>query len=585
MTQSQFIQRLKHQPRLGITASEIQGIFNAIKAGADGATVALEASIGSFLDYNTQLINVVNGSGFQNYLTGIEKQIAVNETLNKRYQDVIDRSLIFEKRNKELNKTFGINATAAAKMSQGLAKAAAQLGITSTESMKFATNIKKIVPVFDVMNRSTGEFYTGLMTVQRALTTNLGLTAEQAEAYSGYALQNGKNAVTQLDATKKAAAAIEKSTGMSGAFKDIITEIAAAGEDTQLQFGRIPGSIELASLKAKRLVFTLDQMSQSGKQMLDIESSIGKELEYQLFSGHRLTDYSGKSLTNTIREAQLKGDMNAQMDAMNTLLEQEGDVLENNMLARKNMSDLLGIDEKSLSKALQKKKMLKSMGIDEELFKLSGDALTDAASRMADGNEISQDQFDEIIAFSDDQRTTDELIEQQNKISEDNRLANFLQLEQSDMQTLAAFEAADGNRLLQEKLMNEVRAGNRANVASIGRAVQSKDIAAGVADASALKKMVLDAKASDPTSKPAGSTGDYLYIPGQNPLMGEYGTVLDPRDAVAAGPPEVIQSMLNTNQNGGINTTALAQAIAAALQGVKLEVADNRAVDNYYSAG
>ena len=47
MTQSQFIQRLKQQPRLGITAGEIQAIFNAISDGAKGATALLEQNIGA----------------------------------------------------------------------------------------------------------------------------------------------------------------------------------------------------------------------------------------------------------------------------------------------------------------------------------------------------------------------------------------------------------------------------------------------------------------------------------------------------------------------------------------------------------
>ena len=572
MTQSQFIQRLKQQPRLGITAAEIQAIFDAISDGAKGATNLLEANIGAFLNYNTALTQVVQNSDFQAYLTGIEKQIAVNETLNKRYKEVIDRSLIFEKRNKALNKTFGIGSYAAARMSQGLSQAAASIGITSKESIKFATNIKKVIPVFDVMNRSTGEFYTGLMTVQRVLTTNLELTAEQAEAYSYYASQNDRNAVTQLSATQAAAAAIEKATGMSGAFKDIVTEIAAAGADTQLQFGRIPGSIELASLKAKSLGFTLDQMAKSGQQMLDIESSIGKELEYQLLSGHRLVDQDGKSLTNKIREAQLRGDMNAQMDAMNTLLENEGDVLENNMIARKGMADLLGIDEKSLSRAIQKKKMLASMGVDEELFKLSGDALTDAARRMEKNGEISQGQFEEIIAFSDDQRTTDELIEEQNEIAEDNRLANILQLDQASLQAKNALEAAKGNRELQGQLMNEVIRGNEDFVASVGRAVQLKDVGEGVVSLDALKKQVLDAKSSDPNAK-VNNTGDLLYIPNQSIATSGYGEMfqLDSRDAVMAGPSNYIEAATQGTSKGA-NVALLAATIVDALKGATFTV-------------
>jgi hypothetical protein len=241
------------------------------------------------------------------------------------------------------------------------------------------------------------------------------------------------------------------------------------------------------------------------------------------------------------------------------------------MIARKGMADLLGIDEKSLSRAIQKKKMLASMGVDEELFKLSGDALTSAADKMLKGNEISQDQFDEIIAFSDDQRTTDELIEEQNEIAEDNRLANILQLDQASLQAKAAFEAAEGNRVLQGQLMNEIQRGNEAYVASIGRAVQMRDIGQGLTK-EALKAQVLDAKASDPNAK-VNNTGDLLYIPNQSLTTSGYGEMfeLDRRDAVMAGPSNYIEAATQGTSKGA-NVALLATAIVDALKGATFTV-------------
>ena len=54
--------------------------------------------------------------------------------------------------------------------------------------------------------------------------------------------------------------------------------------------------------------------------LLDIESSVGKEIEYQLLSGQRLVK-NGKSLTNAYREATLAGNMEQQADIMKDVLE------------------------------------------------------------------------------------------------------------------------------------------------------------------------------------------------------------------------------------------------------------------------
>jgi hypothetical protein len=189
---------------------------------------------------------------------------------------------------------------------------------------------------------------------------------------------------------------------MTGVFSDIVGSVADLTEDVQIQYGKIPGQLELGILKAKALGFEMADLQKTADNLLDIESSIGQELEYQLLSGRRLTDQNGKSLTNAYRTATLQGDASKQADALNTILEQEGDTLKNNLFARKQMSDLLGTDEASLARALQKKELLNKIG-GEALFNLSGEELFTAAKGLGASAEDL-----EKLAESEDKRTTDE---------------------------------------------------------------------------------------------------------------------------------------------------------------------------------
>ena len=334
---------------------------------------------------------------------GISAFVGMQETLNTTFTDAAKSSLYLELRNNELNKSFGINSVSAAKLGSKLQTVAEQIGSTGIQAQKYAVNIKKMLPTLNQVTVADSARYKGLLRVQDVLTTTLGLTAEQAEKQIGYAAQNGKNVEEQLVSQHNLSKAIESSTGILGSFKMISEGIAESSEDVQLQFGRMPGNLELAVLKAKSLGFTMADLKNTADNLLNIESSIGQELEYQLLSGRRLVDNSGKSLTNSYREAALKGDANKMANTLNTLLESEGETLKTNLFARKQMSELLGMDEAALARALQKKSILESLPGGDALFDKTGEELMKAAEAMGYNSETL-----DKLRESEDTRTTDE---------------------------------------------------------------------------------------------------------------------------------------------------------------------------------
>ena len=351
---------------------------------------------------------------------GLSTQIGYNKIVSDQYVKLAAASLVFENRNKSLNKTFGITSTAAANLSTTIHTLAKAHGFSGEQAIKYAVGIKKLLPTFDQQSKAGAKTAESLQRIQHVLTTNLNLTADATEAYSLYASKNGKNA----DITLAFAASLSKVLGdddnTMGYMQQAIEGIAEAGADTQLQFGKIPGNLEIATIKAKSLGFELDDLAAAGKSLLNIESSIGDELEYQLLSGHRLTDASGKSLTNAYREATLRGNMSDAASTLNTILENEGEVLENNLFAREKMAKLMGMDELSLSRALQKKKLLSSDAGLSVLMNLDGTELQETAQAMLKNNQMSQEKFDEISKITDT-RTTDEIMRTQLDVAEESK--------------------------------------------------------------------------------------------------------------------------------------------------------------------
>lgn len=468
---------------------------------------------------------------------GLSEQVGINEELVDTYQKVADRSLYLEKRNAELNKSFKTNSIAAAELSKSIQTIANAYGYSGKEAMKYAGNVKKLLPTLNQAEKRNESQLKNLYAIQRVLTTNLGLTEEQANNYSAYASAAKGNAANQMLLTKAIAKSFDPD-GTIGAFATITEEIADASADLQIQYGRIPGNLEIAVLKAKTLGFELADLKQTGDNLLNIESSIGQELEYQLLSGRRLVDQQGKSLTNTYREATLRGNMSQQASTLNTILEQEGETLQNNLFARKQMADLLGMDEASLSRALQKKKLLESDSNLKVLMNLDGNEFITEAQRLAKNGEITAEQLAELSKTADT-RTTDNILSEQLNV----QIETLATMKAMLTEQQAGLVQETRAKILNSKLISEVQAGllelDRGELATRGAYVQGKEATAEriamVTDAANPSKpnkqadvMKTPAVSNDLIAYPAGY-GDRILLAGEDTFA------LNNEDTVVAG--------------------------------------------------
>jgi len=407
-------------------ASLLSGLNSYFDIIAEAAPI-LDKTVAAIKNLSTAMLDLDSKTSDQ--LRGLDKQIAYNEKLSERYIEAAKQTLTLERRNSQLNKSFGVGVRQAAKLSESFQVVAESLKISGVQVGAYAGSIKKMVPTLNQMTEAGGDMYKSLVQTQHILRTNLGLTEEQSNAYTQYAEQNGKSSSSMLLATKQLADTLDPD-GAMGYFKMITEEIGGATADITLQYGRLPMNLEMAVLKAKKLGFELSDLADAGGHLLEIESSIGEELEYQLLSGRRLVDNQGNSLTNMYREAALRGDMNKQADIMNNILETEGKTIENNMFARKQLATTLGIEETQLASALQKKKILdkaSASGID---INLDGSNAMEQAAEALKSNAITEAEFDKLVEGTNT-RTTEEIMKQQLDTMQEANILSLLQLEQS----------------------------------------------------------------------------------------------------------------------------------------------------------
>lgn len=537
----QLIARLKRQARHG--AEPVPGgLEDGAGVSARGAA-GLAAGMITAVEAAAELVSSMTRLNKAMAISsGYDKQKSRIAGLNAEYKSVIASTLNLEKSNSSLNKSFGITSNAAAGLAEKLQTIARDYKLTSDQVKAYAGNIKSMLPLMNQQTNSGTEFYEGLQKTQHILKTNLGLTDEQTNSYSAFAAAQGdanQTADNTMMAAKKVAEAFGDTKGDLGYFKMITGDIADAGSEIQLQYGKIPGSLESAVIKSKKFGLSLQNLQSAASNLLNIESSIGQELEYQLLSGHRLVDTSGKSLTNAYREATLRGDMNAQADAMNTIIEQEGDVLENNLFARQQMSKLLGVDERQLASALQKKKILDKAAAAGITMNLDGsDALAQAAAAVQKGA-LSPEDF-ESLKKATDTRTTDEILDQILTVNEETLFYNKL--------------------INQQAIINATRTGAEGGAPDLSGFVSTFAELEAIGVVNLSKQMVAsEAKILDPRATIPGFAEGGV-VPAGYP-NDTYPALLSSDETVV--PPESLNTVMNNNNGDGMQK--FAAAIVAAI--------------------
>jgi hypothetical protein len=315
--------------------------------------------------------------------TGIGKLIKTQQDLAANMQTLSKGANALAERNNKLQKAFGLSVNSAAALGYELDATAASMKISRGQAEANYKAISKLTGGF-------GQNVKGLQKLNQYYTVNRGLSQEAADGLLIFASnqaaldEKGKLTEDSLDAQTLAIrnqfAAIENLTGIKGAQLEIEHEIGKATSSTRLTFSKYPGQLGMAVMKAKALGITLSDLETVGDNLLNIESSVGEELNYQLLTGRRLVDGQGKSLTNKYRELYLSGKSEEAAQTLNDIMTQEGDTLEGNMLARQQMAKVLGLELNQVSTIVEKRKLMKNL-----IDKSTGKALTvDIFSKTGD---------------------------------------------------------------------------------------------------------------------------------------------------------------------------------------------------------
>jgi|TARA_R110000796_G_scaffold179159_1_gene295723 hypothetical protein len=410
------INELKKQPRLGMSLADemkkfADGMDDLNKGGtANKIAKQIDAFAGSLKGVGatiTEVNNLVsaNINEFAAMSAGVGRATAYFDDYAKATLKSIKNQSFLIESQQDLQKEFKLSSAGAFDFSKRLRAINVEIG--DAKLFKYAAGLGKITGGFINSEKANKAMVEQLVKTQAFLQNNIGLSEEGAQSFELYAAGMGQSSEEALVKINEMSTALSEFTGIDAVQQQsqIIQDIASMGADLQLQYGGVGNKLEVATMKARLLGTSMESLHGTGQSLLNIESSIGAEMEYQQLTGRRLLDNQGKSLTNEYRMATVTGNATKQAELMNQFIASEGDTLEHNLFARKKAAELMGTDEATLAKMIQKRKLLVDLGA-EEVMNMTADKATAEiadmrAKAVAAGNKKEVKKIDDLIKESD----------------------------------------------------------------------------------------------------------------------------------------------------------------------------------------
>lgn len=327
----------------------------AMAAGADATKKNIKNNI-----YNTAKWVETAEAAIANVNVGLQAIDKMHQNLNASILEVVQSITFFEERESKLTQTFKVGTKELALRTKAYNGLQTTLKATNQEMVRFRANMEANSAfsgrAFKNAIASNNEYIKRQITAQSYLAKNTNLTDEQIRSLELYSAGSGRALDRQVLATKELSDALEDGISSSETNESILASIADLSSDIRMQYKGMGGNLEMAVLKAKRLGIAMEQLHKTGEGLLNIEKSVGDELQYQLLSGKRLVDSQNNSLLNAYREAVYQGDMTKQAEIMNQILETQADVLNGrNFAAKQQLATTLDMSAKDLMYMKEKK--------------------------------------------------------------------------------------------------------------------------------------------------------------------------------------------------------------------------------------
>ena len=322
-----------------------------------------------------------------------------------------------DKEVSEVQKSLGGNKKEARETLDTAKKMSAEMKITGLNAGELAKSMAQVsesMGGLDVasISKGTGEASEKMKRLVKdtaILGEKFGLSADEIDNMRTLSTITGKSIGQLTNDTVKMGKGLMTD-------KAAMKTLAAVPKEVAVAFKGGTDSLIKASQKAKLLGTDLKRVQEIGDGLLDIESSLAKEMEARVLTGKNLN-------LDKAREYALSGEIGKLQD---TLLEEAGSLsefTEMNRIQQKAMADAMGMSVEEMTSMLSKAQELKDVGLSSEMLEQkhlqNAKGLREEAEKMRkSGKAAAADKLEALAADKDSATFADKLADVMKKIQQ-----------------------------------------------------------------------------------------------------------------------------------------------------------------------
>lgn len=244
-------------------------------------------------------------------------------------------------------------ALAAHEAAHDMASEMGLVGVNTEQVVKGMKTVSNIMGGIDV--KKMMQIPSMAKTVQDAtlLSEKFGLAEDEIANVHTLSILSGKSMATLSGEAIQVAGGIMSS-------KNAVKLLAGVSKEVAVGFKGSTKELIAAAAKAKLLGTELGKMKEVGRGMLDIESSLGAEMEARVLTGKNINFDKARGLALEGKTGELQDEILHQMGSM-------AEFKEMNVLQQESMAKAFGMSIEDMTTMLTKAEEMKTLGLDTQL--------------------------------------------------------------------------------------------------------------------------------------------------------------------------------------------------------------------------
>jgi hypothetical protein len=259
----------------------------------------------------------------------------------------------------DMQRTIGLNAEEAHDVHHALQDATISSTVLGATSHDTAAAFESLRDSFG----TTVALNSKLLNSQVLLTKQVGMTAEQSANFQDISAGTGKSVEENLGSVQVMTDEYNKQMNASESFRDIQKEVANVSKSTFASYKGNTKALAAAVIQAKKLGMTLEDTKTISSSLLQIEDSVGAEMEANVLTGKHVN-------MNAARNLALQGDSaGAAAEALRQIGSYD-EFMDMNVLQQEALAKAAGMTVDQVVKAGQEEKKRALVG-EKSIFKLN----------------------------------------------------------------------------------------------------------------------------------------------------------------------------------------------------------------------